>query len=268
MVDYFSSMTQIHRETMINHGASMSNWQTATILDRKVWDEGLISLTFDLKLEPFKAGQFIKVGLQVGDERIERPYSLVNSEEEHSNAEILFNEVEDGPLTSRLAQLNKGDQLLATTDAHGFLVLDEVPEVPHLWMIATGTGIGPFISMLNSGQSQRFERIVIIHGTMHEKSLAYRNQLEGLQHIDQRITYLPVISREKTDGLMEGRITDNLSSGEVEKRANLELNAEQSHVLLCGNIDMIRDVQALLAERDMKKHRRFEPGHISMEKYH
>ncbi|OOY35456.1 hypothetical protein BOV88_04185 [Solemya velum gill symbiont] len=245
----------------------MANWQTATILNRKVWDDGLISLTLDLELEPFKAGQFIKVGLQVGDERIERPYSLVNSEDQ-PNAEILFNEVEDGPLTSRLAQLDKGEQLLATTDAHGFLDLDEVPDVPNLWMIATGTGVGPFIAMLNSAQSQRFERIVIIHGTTHENSLAYRNQLEGLEHIDQRISYLPVISREKTDGLMEGRITENLSSGEVEKRANLELNAEQNHVLLCGNIDMIRDVQAVLAERDMKKHKRFEPGHISMEKYH
>ena len=142
----------------------MADWQESRVIDKKVWNDELFSLTFDTELLPFKAGQFIKVGLDVDGERIERPYSLVNAPDE-TPGEIYFNLVDEGPLTRELANIEPGDSIWVTRDAHGFLVLEEVPQSQHLWMMATGTGLGPFLSMLKSGEAiERFEKIVLVHG--------------------------------------------------------------------------------------------------------
>ena len=247
----------------------MADWQESRVLGKTEWNDKLFSLTFDADLLPFKAGQFIKVGLEVDGERIERPYSLVNAPDEKPG-EIYFNLVDEGPLTNVLANIQPGDPIWVTRDAHGFLVLDEVPEAKHLWMMATGTGLGPFISMLRSGEANaRFEKIVLVHGVRYAADLSYQERIAEISDgIDGKLTYIPVISREKSENALHGRITHLIENGDLEERAGLQLNAEESHLMLCGNIAMIRDVIKLLEPRGMKKHRRYEPGHIMMEKYH
>ena len=247
----------------------MAEWQESRVIDKKVWNDGLFSLTFDTELLPFMAGQFIKVGLDVNGERIERPYSLVNAPDE-TPGEIYFNLVDEGPLTRELANIKPGDTIWVTRDAHGFLVLEEVPQSKHLWMMATGTGLGPFLSMLKSGEAiERFEKIVLVHGVRYAEDLSYQERIAGIsEEINGKLTYIPIISREKSQNSLNGRITHLIENGELESRAGLQINAEESHVMLCGNINMIRDVIALLEPRGMKKHKRFDPGHIMMEKYH
>ena len=247
----------------------MADWQQSKVIDKKVWNDELFSVTFDTDLLPFRAGQFIKVGLEVGGERIERPYSLVNAPGENPG-EIYFNLVDEGPLTRELASIKPGDSLWVTRDAHGFLVLDDIPETRHLWMMATGTGLGPFLSMLKSGEpAERFEQIVLVHGVRYERDLSYQERIAAISSENEgKLTYIPVISREKSSNAMHGRITDLIQNGGLESRTGLGLNADDSHVMLCGNINMIRDVTALLVERGMKKHKRFDPGQIMMEKYH
>ena len=247
----------------------MADWQESRVIDKKVWNDELFSLTFDTELLPFKAGQFIKVGLEVDGERVERPYSLVNAPDEKPG-EIYFNLVDEGPLTSELANIKPGDRIWVTRDAHGFLVLEEVPETRHLWMMATGTGLGPFLSMLASGEATaRFDKLVLVHGVRYERDLSYRDRIEEISaEMGHKFNYLPIISRENAQNALTGRITHLIESGELESKAGVQISAEESHVMLCGNINMIRDVIALLEPRSMKKHKRFDPGHIMMEKYH
>ena len=136
--------------------------------------------------------------------------------------------------------------------------------------MATGTGLGPFLSMLKSGEAiERFEKIVLVHGVRYAGDLSYQEQIADISgKINGKLTYLPIISREKSQNASHGRITHLIESGELESKAGLQINADESHVMLCGNINMIRDVIALLEPRGMKKHKRYDPGHIMMEKYH
>ena len=107
----------------------MADWQESRVLGKTEWNDKLFSLTFDADLLPFKAGQFIKVGLEVDGERIERPYSLVNAPDEKPG-EIYFNLVDEGPLTNVLANIQPGDPIWVTRDAHGFLVLAALTSWP------------------------------------------------------------------------------------------------------------------------------------------
>lgn len=247
----------------------MTEWLQGRIVERRQWTEGLYSLRFEAPLGDFKAGQFVRIGLDVDGERIGRPYSLVNAPHEPL-LEIYFNVVTGGPLSPRLAQLGPGDTLWVSAPANGFLILDEIPQARHLWLLATGTGVGPFLSILKTADPwTRFERIVLGHSVQYAGELAYRELIERLrdEHGEQ-LQYLPLITRERVDGALGQRIPATIASGELEARAGIPLAADSSHVMLCGNSAMITDVTEELARRAMQRHRRREPGHITTEKYH
>lgn len=247
----------------------MANWLEGNITGIRNWTGDLLSLRFEADIAPFRAGQFVRVGLDIGGERVGRPYSLVNAPGE-TPCEILFNIVREGPLSPRLAGLRPGDRLWVVEKASGFLVLDEVPAARHLWMFATGTAIGPFLSILKTAEPwQRFEKIVLGYSSRTGEEMAYSDLISKLeaQHPEQ-LAYVPFVTREALDGAFRQRIPDTIASGELEARVGLKLAAEQSHVMLCGNSGMITDVSRILGDRGMKRHRRREPGHITTEKYH
>lgn len=247
----------------------MTDWLEGTIVERKQWTEGLFSLRFEAPLGGFKAGQFIRVALDVDGERIGRPYSLVNAPHEPL-LEIYFNVVSSGPLSPRLAALQPGDTLWLANAVNGFLTLDEIPPARHLWLLATGTGIGPFLSILKTDAPwTRFERIVLGHSVGYASELAYRELIESLQsRHDDQLRYVRLVTRETVPGALAQRIPATIASGALESQAGIALTAESAHVMLCGNSAMITDVSEELAKRDMRRHRRREPGHITTEKYH
>ena len=247
----------------------MAKWQKGNVTDMHWWTDDLLSLRFDADIAAFKAGQFVRIGLDIAGERVGRPYSLVNSPEERP-LEIFFNIVPGGPLSPRLAELGCGDPLWVTETASGFLVLDEVPDSPHLWMLATGTAIGPFLSILKTEAPwQRFDKIVLAYSVRTAAEMAYRDTISELvsEHRHQ-LEFVPFITREPLAGAIQKRIQSAIESRELEDRAGLALTPEHSQVMLCGNSGMITAVSELLAERGMKRHRRREPGHITTEKYH
>ena len=135
--------------------------------------------------------------------------------------------------------------------------------------IATGTGLGPFLSMLRSRQAfERAERVILVHGTRGVAELAHRPELEAL--VSERgagFRYLPVLSRQPETEFLHGRVTQTLASGELEQRAETPIAAETAHVMLCGNPSMIDEVLALLAARGLRRHRQRTPGHVTTEKY-
>jgi ferredoxin--NADP+ reductase len=247
----------------------MSDWVQATVTERRDWNETLISLRFEVELQPFTAGQFIRVGLDIDGERIGRPYSLVNAPHEGIH-EIYFNIVREGPLSPRLARLQPGDTLWVVPVANGFLTLDEVPEARHLWLLATGTALGPFLSILKTEAPwQRFERIVLGHSVRRHTDLTYQDLIgELLERHPEQLQYIPFITSEPSGEHLGQRIPACIESGALEDRAGLALQPEQSHVLLCGNAAMLQDTLAVLEQRGMRRHRRRDPGHVGMEKYH
>ena len=247
----------------------MAKWLEGEIVENYQWSERLFSLRIKAPLETFKAGQFVRVALDVEGEEVARPYSLVNAPGEEL-LEIYFNIVPEGPLTPRLAKMKPGDVIKIGEKASGFLIIDEVPDVRHLWMLATGTGIGPFLSILKTADVwQRFEKLVLGYSVRSKGELAYRELIEQLlqQHSDQ-LSFVPFITRERIEGSINARITSGIEQGDVETRTGFRISAEDSHVMMCGNSEMIIEVTELLKKRGMRKHLRREPGHITTEKYH
>lgn len=247
----------------------MANWLTGKVVEKIQWNERLFSLRIESDMDNFLPGQFVRVALDVNGERIARPYSLVNSpNDEH--LEIYFNVVQEGPLSPRLAELENGDALFVSDKATGFLTVDEVPECKHLWMLATGTGVGPFISILDDGSLwQRFDRVVLGYSVRDISELSYSQKISAIENqYDRQFSFVPVITRENVEGALNQRIPGCIEDGSLEKHAGITINANDSHVMMCGNSAMISSVSQCLEKRGLRKHRRREPGHLTIEKYH
>jgi len=247
----------------------VANWITATIVNKHFWTHRLVTLQFEADVSQFKAGQFIRVGMDIQGERVGRPYSLVNAAHQRPH-EIYFNIVPGGPLSPRLAKLEQGDNLWVYDMAHGFLTLDEVPDVPDLWMLSTGTAVGPFLSMLNAEELwRRFEHVVLAHAVRTADELSYQENINAaLKHHPMRFRFVPFVSRETKPDTIHGRIPASIRDQQLEGFAGLSIDSSRSHVMLCGNSGMIDDAIKALADRGMRRHRRNEPGHITTEKYH
>lgn len=246
----------------------MAQWIEGQVVDRQQWTDRLYSLRIEAPVEPFEAGQFTRVALDLDGERIGRPYSLVNAPDERP-LEIYFNEVPEGPLSPRLSDLRSGDPIWVDDTPRGFFTLSEIPDAEQLWMLSTGTALGVFLSILKTDAVwERFPRVVLVQGTRTAQELTYRDTLARIAdaHADQ-FTYLPVLSRERHEDALHGRIPARLADGSLERAVDLRLDPEASQIMLCGNQGMIADASAHLAERGFRKNRRREPGHITTEKY-
>jgi ferredoxin--NADP+ reductase len=247
----------------------MANWLQGEIIENRQWNDRLFSLHIAASIPKFKAGQFIRIGLEIEGEIVARPYSLVNAPHEPA-LEVFFNIVPEGPLSPKLAKLKKGDAVHVAEKASGFLVIDEIPECRHLWLFATGTGVGPFLSILKTEQPwQRFEKVVLAYSVRTLSDLVYADLVQSLfkQHGEQ-LCFVPLVTREAVPDALPLRIPAAIQSGALEERAGIVLSAKESHVMMCGNSAMIAEVTTLLEARNMRRHRRREPGHITTEKYH
>jgi len=246
----------------------MAEWLASKIIKKTQWNERLFSLRIQSEFNNFVAGQFVRVALDINGERVARPYSLVNIPDD-DYLEIYFNIVPEGPLSPPLAKLEVGDEIFVTDRANGFLTVDEVPECKHLWLLATGTGVGPFLSSLKSEKAwQRFDKVILGYSVRDLSELSYREQIAEIerQHGDQ-FCFVPFITREKVDNAMNQRMPVCIEDGSFEERAGITID-EHSHVMMCGNSAMITSVTEVLEARGLRKHRRREPGHITTEKYH
>ena len=273
----------------------MSAWIEGRVAAKKRWTPGLLSLQVDAPALTFVAGQFARLALPAlpvaadaqaqpaiagaaeqpvaaaavaKDHMIGRPYSFVNPPGAPHH-EFYFNVVPEGPFSPRLAMLEPGDSLWLGPRANGFFSIGETPETDVLWCLSTGTGVGPFLSILRTAEAwSRFSRIVLVHAVRVACDLAYREVLGELVRAHSgAFSYVPVVSRESHPDAMRGRIPQLIADGSLEARVGLAMTAENSHTMLCGNPAMVDDVQAVLLTRGMKRHRRKEPGHVTLETY-
>lgn len=250
----------------------MAAWVEGRVAGRRQWTPELFSLAVDAPQVSFVAGQFARLALPglPGDAEpmVGRPYSFVNPPHVQPH-EFYVIVVPGGPLSPRLAALVAGDAIWLGARANGFFSAPEVPPAEVLWCLATGTGIGPFLSMLRTPDTwERFERVVLVHAVRQAVELTYRDAITEIESARPgAFTYVPMVSRQAHPGALGGRIPAAIDDGRLEARAGLALSPENSQVMLCGNPAMVEDAQATLLRRGMKRHRRREPGHVTVETY-
>lgn len=245
----------------------MSNWQKGTVVDIVWWTDKLFTIKVAASIAPFRAGQFTKLALLVGEKRVARAYSFVNSPNAEHH-EFYLIEVDDGLLSPPLASLKIGDEIEIENQPSGFFTLDEVPDSEQLWLLSTGTAIGPFLSILSDGQVwSRFKHVVLVHGVRLNIDLTYQHLINEVADKYVQFQYLPVVSRDNASRGLNGRITQVLDSGELESTTGLAITPQLSQFMVCGNPQMVKDCTSLLMSRGLIRNRRSSPGHITVEQY-
>ncbi|MGY3857581.1 ferredoxin--NADP reductase [Aeromonas intestinalis] len=246
----------------------MAAWVEGRVIERIEWTPTLFSLRVAAELAPYKAGQFTKLALQRGEQRVQRAYSFVNPPTTPYH-EFYLVTIPDGELTPSLGALLPGDSLLVQSQATGFLTLDELPAGRDLWLLSTGTAIGPFLAMLAEGEVfRRFENLVLVHGVRKGEELTYQALITSLvEQYGPRFRYVPFVSREAWPGAMAGRIPAAIDEGSLQERVGLAFSAEHSQVMICGNPAMVKETQQSLLALGLAKNLRRAPGNISMENY-
>lgn len=246
-----------------------SSFIPAHVIKNKQWTDRLFSLTLKADFSPFEAGQFVRLQVMINGEAFAKSYSLVNTSDE-SNAEIYFNTVPNGKVSNALAALQKGDSLEISQPAVGFFTLTEVPHAKHLWMMATGTGLGPFLSILKENAVwERFEKVVLVHAVPLTEELVYDKLIQYLlEQKPKQFQFISVVSQENDPNSLSGRIPHLIETKQLEQKAGLNINPNDSHIMLCGNSGMLKDAKVVLKQqRGMDRHLRHKPGHVSAEQY-
>jgi ferredoxin--NADP+ reductase len=241
------------------------------------------------ELGEYQAGQFVVLGLPMSAPRIPlsdpeeeeaedpeqmviRAYSIASSSKEREYLEFYISLVRSGTLTPRIFALQRGDRVHLGTRFSGMFTLQDIPAESNLVMIATGTGLAPYMSMIRTTiHPQASRKIAIIHGASHSWDLGYRSELTTLDRMLENFHYLPIITRPDDEtipwGGETGYIQDLWKQGAVEKAWGFTPTPENSHVFLCGNPGMVTETTKLLEGEGFKEHSKKFPGEIHLEKY-
>ncbi len=245
------------------------NWCRGTVTRKQIWTEGLFTLHVAVDgVMPFEPGQFLQVGVKSDEQsRIYRPYSVASPH--GPSLEFYIVRVDDGALTPRLWNLANGDAIEISERAAGSFTLSHAPRHPDLWLIATGTGLAPYIAMLRSPAVwASFARIIVVHGVRYRRDLSYTGELAEYERTRPGVfTYVPMATRDDCPQGLAGRITTRLVDQGLEERAGCRIAADRSTMLLCGNPAMLDEVESLLIDRGLQKHRKKSPGNIVVERY-
>lgn len=250
------------------------NLREETVTFVQHWTDTLF--TFRTTRDPsfrFINGQFAMIGLIVENKPLLRAYSMVSSNYEEF-LEFFSIKVPDGPLTSRLQHLQVGDRIIVGKKATGTLLQDNLMPGKTLYLLGTGTGLAPFMSIIKDPDAyERYERVVLVHGTRTVAELAYedfitrelpQNEFFGAE-VQAKLAYYPTVTRE--DFRNQGRITDLIRSGKLFADLGLPpLNMESDRLMLCGSPQMLAEMRQLLDERGWQEGSTTGAGHYVIEK--
>jgi len=238
------------------------------------WTDTLFSFT--ATRDPafrFQAGQFAMIGLEVGGKPLLRAYSMVSAPWDE-RLEFLSIKVPDGPLTSRLQHIRPGDEVLVGRKPTGTLLPDNLLPGRTLWLLATGTGLAPFMSLIQDPEALgRYERVVLTHTVRGAAELAYRETIarDLPEHpllgelVRDKLVYYPTVTRESF--ATQGRITELIEDGRLFRDLGVApFSLEEDRVMLCGSPAMLADTRAIMEERGFREGSHAEPGHYVIEK--
>ena len=252
----------------------MSNFHRERVVSVRHWTDRLFS--FRTTRSPglrFRSGQFVMMGLETETKPLLRAYSLASAPYEDA-LEFFSIKVPDGPLTSRLQHLNEGDEVLVGRKPTGTLLLDNLKDGRNLFLLGTGTGLAPFLSLVKDPETyERFERVILVHGVRFIKDLAYSAYLtEDLPNdeligelVAAQLTYYPTVTREPFRH--NGRISTLLDGGKLHEDLGLPgFDGGVDRFMLCGSEAMIGDLKAIFAARGLEEGNTGEPGDYVIEK--
>ncbi|MEO5794930.1 MAG: ferredoxin--NADP reductase [Rhodoferax sp.] len=253
----------------------MSAFNEETVLSVHHWTDRLFSFTTtrDPALR-FSNGHFTMIGLRKEDGKpLLRAYSIASANyEEH--LEFLSIKVPEGPLTSKLQHIQVGDKIIVGKKPTGTLVTDYLLPGKHLYLLSTGTGLAPFLSIVRDPETyERFEQVIVVHGVRQVEELAYHDMLtEHLpaheflgEMVTSKLRYYPTVTRESYRNM--GRITELLANGKLFTDLDLpEFDPAIDRVMLCGSPGMLVDLKHMLEERGFKEGNTSTPGHFVVER--
>ncbi len=257
--------------------AKPSPYHVLKVLWVRHWTDALFSFAVERPEDfRFRSGEFVMIGLpgEDGAKPVLRAYSVASpcwAEE----LEFFSIKVPDGPLTSRLQKIEPGDEVLMGKKPTGTLVLDALTGGERLWLIGTGTGLAPWLSVARDPDTYaRFGQVVVCHTVRNVADLAYRDFFTREIHDDPlvgeeakaQLTYYPTVTREKFE--TPGRITDRITSGDLFADLGLPIgfSPNTDRVMLCGSMAMIKDTAELLETFGMKEGSNAEPGDYVLER--
>jgi ferredoxin--NADP+ reductase len=257
-----------------SHKTTMSALHQEKVLSVHHWTDRLFSFTTtrDMGLR-FSNGHFTMIGLLVNNKPLLRAYSIVSPNyEEH--LEFLSIKVPDGPLTSRLQHIQVGDSIIVGRKPTGTLLVDYLLPGKNLYMLSTGTGMAPFLSVLRDPETyERFEKVILVHGVRQVNELAYhdyltqdlpKHELLG-EMVSSQFLYYPTVTREPYKNT--GRITDLMENGKLFADLGLPaLDPSQDRVMICGSPQMLKDLKSLLEHRGFQEGNTTRPGDFVIER--
>jgi len=253
----------------------MSAFLDEEVLSVHHWTDRLFSFTTtrDTSLR-FSNGHFTMIGLRGENGKpLLRAYSIVSANyEEH--LEFLSIKVQDGPLTSKLQHIKVGDKIVIGKKPTGTLLIDYLLPAKNLYLIGTGTGLAPFLSIVRDPETyERFEKVILVHGVREVKELAYRDYLteELPKHeflgemVSNQMLYYPTVTREPFKN--QGRVTDLLTSNKLTQDLDLpNIDPANDRIMICGSPELNKDMRALLEERGFKEGSTTTPGDFVVER--
>lgn len=247
-----------------------------TVLWVKHWTDRLFSFAITRPASfRFRSGEFVMIGLPGETKPILRAYSIA-SPSWAEDLEFLSIKVQDGPLTSRLQHIQPGDKVLLGRKPTGTLVLDAVKPGKRLFLFGTGTGLAPFLSVARDPDAfARFEQVIVCHGVRQVAELAYRELFEKEifedplvgEEAQKQLAYYPTVTREPFHN--QGRLTDLIASGKLFADlgiAQTKFDPEVDRAMLCGSMEMIKDMAAVLESQGMTEGSNAEPGAFVLER--
>ena len=262
----------IKPETTISSSARPT---VETVLSLRYWTSSLLS--FRTSRDPnfrFTPGHYARLGLQSAkDNVVWRPFSVVSSTVD-GYLEFFAVIVPNGEFSVPLSNIREGDTIQVDKTSYGFMTIDGFAPGKDLWLLATGTGLGPFLSILrDSATWNAYENIVLVHSVRYAVELAYRDEIMAIiqEHtlgtLPARLRYIPVVTRELWLDMLWARIPQLIEDGRLEQTANLKLDLNRSRIMVCGNPEMIRELRGLFIAKDFQTNRRAAPGQLAFENY-
>ena len=252
----------------------MSAFLEEEVLSVHHWTDRLFSFTTtrDQALR-FSNGHFTMIGLRVDNKPLLRAYSIVSPNYE-PHLEFLSIKVPDGPLTSRLQHIQVGDKIVVGRKPTGTLLIDYLLPGKNLYLLSTGTGMAPFLSIIRDPDTyERFEKVILVHGVREVKELAYHDYItqELPKHeflgemVSQQLLYYPTVTREPFHH--QGRLTDAIESGKLFSDVGLPtLDPARDRVMICGSPQMLKDLKQILEARHFKEGNTSTPGDFVIER--
>jgi ferredoxin--NADP+ reductase len=252
----------------------MSNFTEETILSVRHWTDNLFSFTATRSPAfRFVNGQFTMIGLEVEGKPLLRAYSMVSTSYEEQ-LEFFSIKVPDGPLTSRLQHIKEGDRILVGKKPVGTLVLDNLTPGARLYLLSTGTGLAPFMSIIRDPETyERFETVILVHGCRQIAELAYGETITQAlpedeylgEMISQKLVYYPTVTREPFQN--RGRVTDLITSGQLFTDIGQKpFDPAEDRVMLCGSPQMLDDMRRILVESGFHEGSSGKPAEFVVEK--